>query len=51
MRTPACSAGVAPPVNQSNSGFVGGGLTLGGAHEFVISNGPIPAGSTIRVVK
>jgi hypothetical protein len=30
------------PVFRSNPGFVGGGLTAGGAPEFVVPNGPIP---------
>jgi len=46
--TPA--EGLASPVLRSNPGFVGRGLTAGGAREFVIPNGPIPAGATIRVV-
>ncbi|MGH8435076.1 MAG: Imm27 family immunity protein, partial [Pseudomonas sp.] len=34
--------GVASPINRSIPGFVGRGLTTGGAREFVIRNGPIP---------
>jgi RHS repeat-associated protein len=37
--TPA--SGVASPVFRSNPGFVGRGLTAGGAREFVIPNSPI----------
>ncbi len=51
IELPTPRTGVASPVNRSNPGFVGGGQTLGGAREFVIPNGPIPIGSTIRVVK
>jgi RHS repeat-associated protein len=43
-------AGVASPVFRMNPGFVGGGRTAGGAREFVVPNGPIPAGATIRTV-
>jgi hypothetical protein len=39
--TPA--EGLASPVFRANPGFVGGGLTSGGAPEFVLPNGPIPA--------
>ncbi len=41
---------IASPVNRMNPGFVGKGLTAGGAREFVIPNGPIPAGATVKVV-
>lgn len=44
-------SGIASPINRSNPGFVQGGRTAGGAPEFVIPNGPIPAGSTTRVVQ
>ncbi len=47
---PTPSSGVASPVFRTDPGFVGGGRTLGGAREFVIPNGPIPAGSTIWTV-
>ena len=42
--------GLASPVFRTNPGFVGGGLTGGGAREFVIPNGPIPSGATVRIV-
>ena len=45
------TSGLASPVNRTNPGFVGGGRTAGGATEFVVPNGPIPAGSTTRVVR
>jgi RHS repeat-associated protein len=45
------SIGIASPVFRSNPGFRGGGLTSGGAREFVIPNGPIPAGAAIRTVR
>ena len=48
FNTPA--AGLASPVLRTNPGFVGGGRTLGGAREFVIPNGPIPADAIIRTV-
>jgi RHS repeat-associated protein len=43
-------SGLASPVFRSNPGFVGGGLTSGGASEFVIPNGPIPSGATTIIV-
>jgi Novel toxin 10 len=43
--------GIASPINRSNVGFVGGGLTGGGAREFVIPNGPLPEGTKIRIVR
>jgi phage tail protein X len=48
---PTPSTGVASPVFRTNPGFAGFGRTLGGAREFVIPNGPIPANATMRVVK
>ncbi|HTQ02501.1 MAG TPA: polymorphic toxin type 10 domain-containing protein [Polyangiaceae bacterium] len=36
---------IASPINRLNPGFVGRGMTSGGAPEFVIPNGPIPAGA------
>jgi hypothetical protein len=47
---PTPSSGVASPILRPDPGFIGGGRTLGGAREFVIPNGGIPAGSTIRTV-
>ncbi|MBL8340702.1 MAG: hypothetical protein JNL30_04470, partial [Rubrivivax sp.] len=43
-------SGVASPVLRSDPGFVGGGRTAGGAREFVVPNGPIPADAVIRIV-
>jgi len=51
LEFPTPSSGLASPVFRSNPGFVGGGRTAGGASEFVIPNGPIPAGTVRRVVK
>ena len=43
-------SGLASPVFRSDPGFVGGGRTIGNAREFILPNGPIPAGSKITVV-
>lgn len=43
-------SGVASPVFRTDPGFIGGGLTSGGAREFVIPNGPIPPNAFIRTV-
>jgi hypothetical protein len=40
-------SGIASPIRRTNPGFVGNGLTAGGAREFVLPNGPIPLGQTI----
>jgi RHS repeat-associated protein len=48
---PTPQTGAASPVFRTDPGFIGGGRTLGGAREFVIPNGPIPAGSSIRSVQ
>jgi RHS repeat-associated protein len=45
---PTPQSGVASPVFRTDPGFIGGGLTSGGAREFVIPNGPIPPGAIIR---
>jgi hypothetical protein len=45
------SRGLASPISRSNPGFIGGGLTSGGAPEFVIPNGPIPSEATTRVLR
>lgn len=50
IRFPTPQSGLASPVNRLDPGFVGGGRTAGGAREFVIPNGPIPAGAKIGVV-
>jgi len=47
---PTPSSGLASPVNRLDPGFVGGGVTGGGAREFVLPNGPVPANATWRVV-
>lgn len=47
---PTPQSGVASPVFRTDPGFIGGGLTSGGAREFVIPNGPIPPGAIIRTV-
>jgi hypothetical protein len=44
------TSGVASPVFRGNPGFVSGGRTAGGAREFVIPNGPVPADAIIRTV-
>lgn len=41
--------GIASPINRTDKGFIGGGRTAGGASEFVVPNGPIPAGATERI--
>ena len=46
---PTPQSGVASPVFRTDPGFIGGGLTSGGAREFVIPNGPIPPGA-VRTV-
>jgi len=48
---PTPSSGIASPVSRNNPGFVGGGRTAGGAPEFVIPNGPLPAGAATRAVR
>jgi len=50
IRFPTPEAGLASPVFRSNPGFVPGGRTRGGAREYVIPNGPIPANANIDVV-
>jgi hypothetical protein len=47
---PTPSSGLASPINRSDPGFIGGGRTAGGAREFVLPNGPLPPGATIRRV-
>jgi hypothetical protein len=47
---PTPAEGLAAPVFRTNPGFIGGGLTSGGAPEFVIPNGPISLGATIFTV-
>ncbi|TAK53867.1 MAG: hypothetical protein EPO25_09090, partial [Gammaproteobacteria bacterium] len=51
IRFPTPGSGIASPVFRTNPGFLQGGLTRGGAREFVIPNGPIPPGSSITVVR
>jgi hypothetical protein len=47
---PTPEEGLASPILRDNPGFVGGGRTAGGAPEYVIPNGPIPANATKTVV-
>lgn len=39
----APKSGIASPVFRTDIGLIGGGLTSGGAREFVLPNGPIPS--------
>jgi RHS repeat-associated protein len=50
IQFPTPSAGIASPIMRNIPGFIGRGLTSGGAREFVVPNGPIPWGGIIRVV-
>lgn len=50
IRFPTPESGLASPVFRTDPGFVGFGRTAGGAREFVLPNGPIPAGATIEVI-
>jgi putative RNase toxin 10 of polymorphic toxin system len=50
IRFPTPASGVASPLFRTNPGFLQGGLTRGGAREFVIPNGPIPPGATTTVI-
>jgi RHS repeat-associated protein len=45
------TSGLASPVFRTNPGFVGRGVTAGGAREFILPNGPIPTDAIMRVVK
>jgi hypothetical protein len=47
---PTPAEGLASPILRSDVGFVGRGFTAGGAREFVVPNGPIPAGATVEVL-
>jgi RHS repeat-associated protein len=47
---PTPSQGLASPIFRCNPGFVGRGLTSGGAPEFVVPNGPIPPGATTTII-
>ena len=51
IQFPTPSSGLASPVFRSNPGFVGGGLTTGGAPEFVLPNGPVPTGATTTIIR
>lgn len=42
--------GIASPIGRTNPGFIEGGRTAGGASEFVIPNGPIPAGAVQKII-
>jgi RHS repeat-associated protein len=48
---PTPTSGLASPIFRTNPGFVGFGRTSGGAREFVIPNGPIPANAIKKVVQ
>ncbi|HEX8129176.1 MAG TPA: polymorphic toxin type 10 domain-containing protein, partial [Pyrinomonadaceae bacterium] len=48
---PTPRVGLACPINRADPGFVGFGRTTGGAREFVLPNGPIPANATTRIVR
>ena len=48
---PTPNEGLATPVNRPNPGFVGRGQTSGFAREFVVPNGPILPGATVRIVR
>ncbi len=50
IRFPTPPGGLASPVFRSNPGFVGGGLTTGGAPEFVLANGSIPSAATTTII-
>jgi len=43
--------GIASPINRSNPGFVGKGLTASGAKEYVIPNQKIPKGAKFWIVE
>lgn len=47
---PASMEGIASPILRTNPGFIEGGLTSGGAREFIIPNMNIPASATRTVV-
>lgn len=51
IQFPTPSQGLASPVFRSDPGFIGRGLTSGGAPEFVIPNGPIPPGATTTIMR
>jgi hypothetical protein len=48
---PAPAEGIASPVFRANVGFMQGGLTRGGAREWVIPNDWIPSTATVKIVK
>jgi len=48
---PTPKSGIASPVNRTAPGFIGGGQTAGGAREFVIPNGVIPANANTRIAQ
>jgi RHS repeat-associated protein len=51
IKFPTPPFGIASPINRINPGFVGKGLTGGGAREFVLPNGPLPPGSVVRIIQ
>jgi RHS repeat-associated protein len=50
IQFPTPAQGVASPILRNDPGFVGGGLTGGGAPEFVIPNGQIPPEATTTII-
>jgi len=50
IRFPTPESGLAAPVFRTNPGFLEGGLTRGGAREFIIPNGPLPPGAVREVI-
>jgi RHS repeat-associated protein len=50
IRFPTPPSGVASPIFRTNPQFLQGGLTRGGAREFVVPNGPIPPGASVEVI-
>lgn len=50
LEFPTPTVGIASPVFRNDPGFIPGGLTAGGAPEFVIPNGPVPSTATIITV-
>jgi RHS repeat-associated protein len=51
IRFPTPATGLATPIVSNKPGFIGRGLTSGGAPEFVIPNGPIPSGATTTFIR
>jgi hypothetical protein len=51
MRFPAPKTAMATPIKHLDPRFVGRGLTIGKAREFVIPNVPIPSETTLEIIK